>query len=325
MKPIRLAIVGATGLVGRTTLTILEEWNVPLRSLRLFASEGSAGQVLPFAGREVPVEQLDGAPRGIDAAIFATSRTISRRWIPEFRTAGIPVIDHSSEFRMADDVPLLIPEVNAHTLKRHRNLISNPNCSASIIVIPLAALVRIMEMKTVIVDTYQSVSGSGQDALTELNRELEDPLYTPAVYPRVIAHNLFPQIGEFDEHGVCYEEQKVAEELCKMLELPGLHTLVTTVRVPVRIGHSAAVTIECASEVDLPRVEAAFAEMPGMIFERNDYRTPLEIAGRQEVFVGRLRRSPRNPRWIQFWVVGDNSRKGAASNAIQILMELFKE
>jgi len=325
VKPIHLAIVGATGLVGRTTLDVLKEWNVPLASLRLFASDGSAGREMAFNGGKLPLEKLDGVPEGINAAILATSKQISREWAPRFRDAGVTVIDHSSEFRMNEDVPLVIPEVNGHTLTQHRRLISNPNCSASVVVLPLAALDRLLGLKTAIVDTYQSVSGSGQDAVAELDAELTDAAYVPRVYPKVIAHNVFPQIGPFDEDGLCDEERKVVDELKKMLERPHLRVFTTTVRVPVRIGHSAAVTVECEHAVARNTIEEALAAMPGMTYDPNDYRTPREIAGEQSVYVSRLRIDRENPHWLQFWAVGDNLRKGAASNAVQILMELFKD
>ena len=325
MKPVQLAIVGATGLVGKTTLDVLTEWKVPIRSLRLFASGGSAGRAVIWNNQKVPVERLDRAPQDVDAAIFATSRAISREWVPRFREAGILVIDHSSEFRMNPDVPLVIPEVNGSAMKRHKNLIANPNCSASVVVIPLAALHREFGLKTVVVDTYQSVSGSGQGALTELDAELTDDSHVPTVYPRLIAHNVFPQVGPFDSNGLCYEEQKIIEELQKMLDCPDLTVLATTVRVPVRVGHSAAVTVKCACPITCPEVENVWRAMPGMIYDAQTYRTPREIAGRQEIFVSRLRIQKNNPRWLQFWAAGDNLRKGAASNAVQILMELFPD
>jgi aspartate-semialdehyde dehydrogenase len=325
VKPVRLAILGATGLVGRTTLDVLSEWKIPLRSLRLFASEDSAGREMVFGDRKVPVERLDGVPTDIDAAILATSRKISLEWAPRLRKAGIVVIDHSSQFRMDTDVPLVIPEVNGHALAMHTNLISNPNCSASVIILPLAALHRAFTLRTVIADTYQSVSGSGQDAVAELDAQLADPNAVPRVYPRAIAHNVFPQIGPFDEDGLCDEERKVVDELRKMLEHPSLQAFTTTVRVPVRVGHSAAVTVQCELAPSRAAIESAFREMPGMIYEADTYRTPREIAGRQEVFVGRLRMDHHDPHWLQFWVVGDNLRKGAASNAVQILMELYKD
>ncbi len=325
MRPVRLAIVGATGLVGRTTLDVITEWQIPLRSLRLFASDGSAGRTLTFNGKSLPLEKLDAVPSGIDLAIFATSRQISREWVPQFSTAGVVVIDHSSEFRMNTDVPLVIPEVNRAALWSHKNLISNPNCSASVVVLPLAAVERRFGLKTVIVDTYQSVSGSGQDAVAELDAELADSDYAPHVYPRAIAHNVIPQIGPFDEEGLCDEERKVVEELKKILERPEMRVFATTVRVPVRVGHSAAVTVECKRAASRSDIEEALRAMPGMTYHADDYRTPLEIAGQQDIYASRLRISSDDPHWLQFWVVGDNLRKGAASNAVQILMELFKE
>jgi len=325
LKPIRLAIVGATGLVGRTTLDVLAEWKTPLKSLRLFASDDSAGKSMSFNGRPLPLEKLGAVAGDADAAIFATSKTISREWAPLFRKAGVIVIDHSAEFRMNADVPLVIPEVNGHALSAHRNLISNPNCSASVMVLPLAALDTLLGLKTVVADTYQSVSGSGQDAMTELDAELADGSYPPRVYPRTIAHNVFPQIGPFDEDGLCDEERKVVEELKKILERPQLRVFTTTVRVPVRVGHSAAVTVKCERTATRGEIEAALRAMPGMTYQADDYRTPLEIAAEQNVYVGRLRIDKQDPHWLQFWVVGDNLRKGAASNAVQILMELFKD
>ena len=325
MKPVRLALVGATGLVGRTTLDVLSEWHVPLSALRLFASDGSTGREMEWKGRTYSLERLDHAPADVDAAIFATSRTISLEWVPRFREAGIVVIDHSAAFRMNPDVPLVIPEVNGDALRRHRGIISNPNCSASVVVIPLAALNRAFALKTVVVDTYQSVSGSGQDALAELEAELVDSSQTARVYPRLIAHNVFPQVGPFDAQGLCDEERKVVEELQKMLDCPRLSVFTTTVRVPVRVGHSAAVTVECGQPVERASVEAVWREMPGMIYDPQTYHTPREIAGRQEIFVSRLRIRDNDPHWLQFWAVGDNLRKGAASNAVQILMELFRD
>lgn len=325
MNPVRLAIVGATGLVGRTTLSVLDEWRIPIKDLRLFASEESAGKEMNWLGQTYRLDRLENPPKNVDCAIFATSRAISRKWVPIFRDAGIVVIDHSSEFRMDPLVPLVIPEVNGDTLKGHRGIVSNPNCSASVVVIPLAALNRRFSLKRVIVDTYQSVSGSGHDALSELDSEFADDRYLPQVYPRKIAHNVFPQVGEFDEHGSCDEESKVVEELRKILNAHDAAIFATTVRVPVRVGHSAAVTVECKNPVTKEGVESVWREMPGMVFDSENYRTPCEIEGLQDVFVGRLRIDQKDPHWLQFWAVGDNLRKGAASNAVQILMEIFRD
>jgi len=324
VNPVRLAIVGATGLVGRTTLEVLEEWQVPLADLQLFASADSSGRTMPFRGNPIALRRLDHVPAGVDVAIFATSRELSRLWVPQFRDAGVLVIDHSSQYRMDPDVPLVIPEINAGALTGHHRLIANPNCSASVVLLPLAALERAIGLKTVIVDTYQSVSGSGQEAIAELDEQLRDSTSIPRVYPRTIAHNVFPQVGEFDTDGICDEERKVVEEIRKILDRPDLAVFTTTVRVPVRVGHSIAATVQCRRETDRIEVGKAFSQMPGMVYESADYRTPREVAGRQEIFVGRLRTHADNPSWLQFWAVGDNLRKGAASNAVQILLEVCR-
>lgn len=323
MKSIHLAVIGATGMVGRTTLAVLEEWKIPVKSLRLFASSGSGGTTVPFRGELCTVETLDGIPAGVDAAIFATSKRLSAEWVPKFREAGIFVIDHSSRFRMDDDVPLIIPEINGDKITAHNNLISNPNCSASIVLLPLAALHRAFDLKAVIVSTYQSVTGSGQQALEELNEQVQNPGHKPEVYPRPIAFNVIPQIGDFDKEGRCVEEQKVIEEVRKILDLPGLPVYATTVRVPVRVGHSASVTVQCGRSVSFEDAAAAFYAMPGMRFEPDTYKTPLETAGQYDVFVSRLRVNAEHPEWLEFWVVGDNLLKGAASNAVQILREVY--
>ncbi|MBI5059564.1 aspartate-semialdehyde dehydrogenase [candidate division KSB1 bacterium] len=324
MKPLALAVVGATGLVGRTTLDVLREWQLPVASLRLFASGASSGKSLSWCERGLALEELREVPDGLDAAIFCTNREISRAWIPRFRERRVPCIDHSSEYRMDPDVPLVIPEINSYALRGHRNLISNPNCSASVVLLPLAALDRAVGLKRVIVSTYQSVSGTGQDAMAELAAELMDHAIQPRVYPRQIAHNVFPQVGPFGDDGNCEEERKVIEEIRKILERPGLEVMATTVRVPVRVGHSASVAVELTHPANRADIECAFGEMAGMIYETADYRSPLEIVGKQEMFVSRLRAGDAGGVWWNFWVVGDNLRKGAASNAIQILRELFK-
>jgi aspartate-semialdehyde dehydrogenase len=322
MKPIRLAIFGATGLVGKTTLDVLQEWKVPLAELKLFASQNSHGTEIRFGSRAIRVEAFNGKPPDVEAAILATSADLSRELAPRLAEAGILTIDHSSEFRMRDDVPLVIPEINRAHMAKHQGLISNPNCSASVMLLPLAALDQRFGLESVISSTYQSVSGSGVDAIAELNQQVagESP---PRVYPRTIAFNVIPQVGAIDDNGDCFEEVKVGDEIRKILNRPNLHVLTTTVRVPVRIGHAAAVTVRLNKTAAKEEIERAFQDMPGMVYEKKDYRTPLEIAGLQEVFVSRLRVSKQDGRWIQFWCVCDNLRKGAASNAVQILQELF--
>lgn len=323
MKPLRLAVVGATGLVGRTTLDVLQEWKIPLAALRLFASGASAGRRCEFAGKTLVLEDLKEIGTDHDAAILCTSKELSAQLAPQLLRGGVRVIDHSSQFRMDPSVPLVIPEINAHALRQNHGLFSNPNCSASVVLLPLAALERAGKLTRVIVATYQSVSGSGQDAVAEWQAQERDASAPANVYPRQIARNVFPQVGAFGPDGNCEEETKVIEEIRKILERPDLPVLTTTVRVPVHIGHSAVVSAELAEPLATSEIENAFAAMPGMLYERDTYKTPLEIAGKCEVFVSRLRLDPQNPRWLQCWVTGDNLRKGAASNAIQILQALF--
>jgi len=319
----RLTIIGATGIVGRTTLEVLEEWKTPLTDLRLFSSAGSSGQAINFRGQKLFVEELISVPKNIDAAIFATSSTLSEQWVPKFQESGIIVIDHSSKFRMRDDVPLVIPEINAETLKSHVGLIANPNCSASVMLLPLFGLNRAFGIKQIITSTFQSVSGAGRAAIDELDSQVIDDNAKPTVFPAPIAMNVIPQIGSFDESGVSGEEEKIGDEIRKILSAPDIHILATAVRVPVRVGHAASVTVQLSCTAVLHDIQDSLTGIPGLVFEKNAYRTPIEIAGKQEVFVSRVRQDRSRPEWIQFWVVGDNLRKGAASNAVQILQELY--
>jgi aspartate-semialdehyde dehydrogenase len=323
MKAPRLAVVGATGIVGKTTLDVFEEWETPLASLRLFSSAGSSGQRIEFRRRSYVVEELAGVPEAIDVAIFATSSTLSAQWVPIFRDAGITVIDHSSYFRMHKDVPLVIPEINAYALKNHKGIIANPNCSASVMLLPLFGLHRAFGLRQIITSTYQSVSGAGRAASEELDRQTVDTEARPEVFPVRIAANVIPQIGSFDESGVSGEEEKVGNEIRKILSAPDVYVLATTVRVPVHIGHSASVAVQLEKPVAISEAREAMRGIPGLVFDESRYYTPLEIAGKQEVFAGRLRVDSNRPDWLQFWVVGDNLRKGAASNAVQILEVLY--
>jgi aspartate-semialdehyde dehydrogenase len=323
MKAPRLALVGATGIVGKTTLDVFKEWETPLASLRLFSSAGSSGQRIEFRGKSYVVEELSGVPKQIDVAIFATNSTLSARWVPIFRDEGITVIDHSSYFRMHKEVPLVIPEINAHALIDHKGIIANPNCSASVMLLPLFGLHRAFGLQQVIVSTYQSVSGAGRAAMDELNRQLAEPGLKPEVFPVRIAANVIPQIGDFNESGVSGEEEKIGDEIRKILSAPDVHVLATTVRVPVIVGHSASVAVRLKKTVSIKEASDSMRGIPGLIFDELKYFTPIEIAGKQEVFTGRLRVDSDCPDWLQFWVVGDNLRKGAASNAVQILEALY--
>lgn len=319
MEPIRLAILGATGHVGQNTLTVLDEWNVPLADLKLYASASSAGKSIPFRGKSYECCSLESAAFDCNYAILALSADLSRKWAPLLTAEGIRTIDHSSAFRMDADVPLVIPEINADTITREAKLVANPNCSASVILMPLAPLEEKFGLKRVIISTYQSVSGAGYAATEELHRQLTDQQSEAVVFPHRIARNLFPQVGEFDATGYCGEETKVMQEIKKILRTPYVHVSATTVRVPVEVGHSAAVSVELAVDASLTEILESLNDFPGLISDGSSYATPLDIAGKQEVHVGRIRMDPDDSRWLHFWVVGDNLRKGAASNAIQIL------
>ncbi len=323
MNAPRLAIIGATGIVGRTTLDVLEEWKISLAELRLFASASSAGSSIEFCGKALTVEEFNAVPDNIDVAIFASSSKLSEQWVPDFQKAGILVIDHSSQFRMRKEVPLVIPEINAESLQTHRGLIANPNCSASVMLLPLHGLHRKFGITQIIASTYQSVSGAGRAAIDELNNQLLDGKVKPSVFPVPIAGNVIPQIGVFGDSGVSGEEEKVGDEIRKILGAPNIHVLSTTVRVPVHTGHAASVTVQLSQGATLEEIYTALTGIAGLVLDKSKYHTPIEIAGKQEIHVSRIRQDSARPDWVQFWVVGDNLRKGAASNAVQILQELF--
>ncbi|MBK8130071.1 MAG: aspartate-semialdehyde dehydrogenase [bacterium] len=318
MTPIRLAIVGATGMVGQTTLAVLQEWNIPLADLRLYASSESAGKRLQYGGRDLVVEALtDDIPA--DFVILALSADLAREWAPRLAERGLRIIDHSSAWRMDPAVPLVIPEINAHTLVRAGRIVANPNCSASVALMGLAPLERAIGLRRVIAATYQSVSGAGIAAVEELRNQNTGESGTVSALPRRICGNVFPEIGSLDATAYTGEETKIAQEIRKILERPDLHASATAVRVPVEVGHAVAVSVELARQVEIAEVTAALCDFPGLINDGPSYATPLEIAGKQDVRVGRVRLDPQDPNWLHFWIVGDNTRKGAASNAVQIL------
>lgn len=318
MSPIRLAIIGATGMVGQTTLAILHEWNVPLVELKLYASAGSAGKTMPIGHVNLPVHSLTDDIRA-DYAILALSADLSKDWAHKLTVRGTKVIDHSSAFRMDANVPLVIPEINADTIESDTQLVANPNCSASVILMALAPLDLKIGLKRVIIATYQSVSGAGIAACDELKDQTAGLLSDPQVFPHRIAGNLFPEIGALDATNYTGEETKISLEIQKILRHPGLHVTATAVRVPVDVGHSAAVSVELSRSVSIVEVESVLQNFPGLTCDNQAYSTPMQIAGTQNVHVGRIRIDPQDKNWLHFWVVGDNTRKGAASNAIQIL------
>ncbi len=323
-KKISLAVVGATGLVGRTMLRVLEKREIPIEHLSLFASPQSKGKRLEAFGHSVEIQNLADGPFTADYVLSALRNSLAEKWLPRFRDAGAVVIDNSSYFRMKADVPLVVPEVNADALQNHKGLVANPNCTAAIASVALAPLHRAFNLKHLIISTYQSVSGSGQKALVELENEITDISFQPKVFPHPIAFNLFPQIGSFNDEGLCVEEEKIREELRKILSAPELFISVTTVRVPVRVGHSLSIFGEFEKPISVAGAYEQLHSAPGLIaMENQNYATPLLCEGRDEVFTGRLRSFPENPNALSLWVVGDNLLKGAATNAVQILERLL--
>jgi aspartate-semialdehyde dehydrogenase len=324
-----VAIIGATGAVGKESLDILEERKFPLESLRLFASKRSAGEVMTCQGREWKVEELTPTSSfvDIDLAFISATDAISRDYGPRLGAAGVVVIDDSGTFRMDADVPLVVPEVNASALQRiPRGIVSIPNCTTTPLVMALKPLHDAAGVKRVVVTTFQSVSGTGSAAMRELldqTRALMSFRDVKAeVYPYQIAFNLLPHIGSFSESGDCSEEVKIVRETQKILDAPQLRVTSTTVRVPVMRCHSESINVELERPLNPNEARAALAAMPGVIVYddpvRSLYPMPLDATGKDEVFVGRVREDSTIANGLNLWVVSDNLRKGAALNAVQI-------
>ena len=318
-----VAIVGATGVVGETVARILHERNFPMASLRAFATKRSAGTVVRSGRHEAVVAAIDdGAPDArmfddVDVAFFAVGDAVSAAYGRLISERGTLVVDKSSAFRLAPDVPLVVPEVNGATAAG-KKLLANPNCSTIPVALALAPIDREFGLAWVSVSTYQSVSGAGRDAVEELQAQLDGEEGT-TVLPRRIAGNVIPEIGAFGPDGSCGEEQKIAAELRKILARPDLPVSATTVRVPVSIGHSESVAFGTLRPVTRDRVRDVLAQAPGVSFEDGPrYATPLEVAGTDRVAVGRLRPDSAHENAWLLWVVSDNLRKGAATNAVQI-------
>jgi aspartate-semialdehyde dehydrogenase len=329
-----VAVLGATGAVGSEMVRVLAARGFPVAELRLFSTVRSAGTKVVFAGREIEVKLVTpDAFRGVDFALFAAGAEASRTWAPVAREAGATVIDNSNAFRYDDDVPLVVPEVNAHALGQARGLVANPNCSTIQLVLVLAPLARLCALERVTVATYQSVSGTGLDALAELAGEVEADRtgapYAPAIYPRPIAYNVIPQVDDFLDNGYTREEMKLHWETRKILGLPDLALSATTVRVPVRVAHCEAVSIDFARDVTPEEARAALAVAPGVRVvddpARGQYPTPLEAAGGDDALVGRIRRDLSKERALLLFIACDNLRKGAALNAVQIAEALAKK
>ena len=350
-KRYNVAVVGATGAVGTQMLHVLEERRFPVRQLRLLASARSKGRRIAFNGSTRPVEVL--TPRafeGIDVALFSAGAARSLEFAPEAVRRGAVVVDNSSAFRMQPEVPLVVPEVNPHALKGHRGLIANPNCSTIVMLLAVAPLHHTAGLKRVIVSTYQSVSGAGAKAMAQLYEETKRSLRQfvvrrslfmvkpkitsqrtmncEQILPGQIAFNVIPQVDVFLENRSTKEEMKLVHETRKILETPRLPISATCARVPVFVGHSEAVWIETERPLSPDQARAILRQARGVSLldepARGRYPLPIECAGQDDVFVGRIRRDESVANGLALWVCGDNLRKGAATNAVQIAELLVK-
>jgi aspartate-semialdehyde dehydrogenase len=329
----KVAVVGATGAVGQTTLKILAERKFPVTELRAFASERSAGKTVLFEGETIRVEPVGpGSFTGVDVAFFSAGSAQSREYAPQAVKAGALVVDKSSAFRMDPTVPLVVPEINADAAKGHRGIVACPNCTTIVTVMPLKPLHEAGRLRRVIVTSFQAVSGAGVKGVDELRAQTQawargEPI-TPGHFPYQIAFNVIPHVDRFGERGYTGEELKLVSETRKILELPDLRISPTTVRVPVFTAHSISVNAETELKVSVEQAREAFAGFPGLkLWDEpalNRYPMPVTVEGQDDCFVGRIREDLSLANGLNFWVVGDQLRKGAALNGIQIAELLFR-
>ncbi len=328
-----VAVVGATGAAGSTTLRILEERKFPVRELRCFASERSAGTMLPFRGDSVRVEKVGpGAFKGVEIAFFSAGSAQSKEYAPLAVKAGAVVVDKSSAFRMDPGVPLVVPEINGHAVKGHRGIVASPNCTTVVTVMPLKPLHDAARLRRVVATSYQAVSGAGVKGVEELRRQAlawaRGEVLKAEYFPHQIAFNLIPHIDGFADNGYTGEELKLVGEIRKILELPDLAISPTTVRVPVFTAHSIALNVETEAPVTPGRARELFADFPGLrVWDepaQNRYPMPVVVEGQDDCFVGRIRQDLSLSNGLNFWVVGDQLRKGAATNAVQIAELLIR-
>ncbi|MBI3815038.1 MAG: aspartate-semialdehyde dehydrogenase [Nitrospinae bacterium] len=329
-----VVVVGATGAVGNEMVSILEERNFPVGELRLLASEMSEGKFIGFKGKNVKVNRLTkDSFKGIDIALFSAGASRSLEFAPEAVKAGAVVVDNSSAFRMEADVPLVVPEVNGHAIKKHKGIIANPNCSTIQMVVALKPIHDAAQIKRIVVSTYQAVSGTGKKAIHELEQQTRDLFslkeLTVSVYPHQIAFNCIPQIDVFLDNGYTKEEMKMVNETRKIMEDDSIRVTATTVRVPVFSSHSESVNIETDKKITAGEVRRLLSKSPGVevVDDPKNSLYPLAVhsAGRDEVFVGRIREDESIDKGINMWIVSDNLRKGAALNAVQIAEVLIKK
>lgn len=329
-KKVNVAVVGATGKVGETFIKVLQERNFPVDKIYFFASAKSAGKEIEFAGKKYKVEELTEQSfddKEIELALFSAGGGTSKKFAPIAASKGIKVIDNSSQWRMYDDIALIVPEVNFDDLKKYSsNIIANPNCSTIQSVLPLRVLDEKFKIKRIIYSTYQAVSGSGYKGVRDLEEGIKGN--PPTNYPHPIYNNCLPHIDDFLDNGYTKEEEKMINETRKILSKPDLKVTATTVRVPVFNSHSVSINIEFEKSFEMSEIFEELSKVENLVIvddvKNNKYPMPIDATGTDSVFVGRIRRDFSVENGINLWTVADNVRKGAASNAIQIAEKLFQ-
>ena len=324
MKSLRIAIVGATGLVGTTVLKILEERNFPIATLLPVASEKSTGKFINYGGVKVAIISLKSAlSEKPDVAIFSAGGKVSQEWAPKFSDAGVTVIDNSSAWRMNEKIKLVVPEVNGDCLTSSDLIIANPNCTTMQLVMVLKPLHDKFKILRGVVSTYQSVTGTGQLAVSQMMDERSGLTPSGMAYPHPIDNNCIPHCDVFQDNGYTKEEMKVHFETKKIMRDDSISLSCTAVRVPVMGGHGESVFLEFKEDYEMEEVRSLLSSFPGVVLcdnpSSNEYPMPINAQGKDEVFVGRLRRDLCNPRGLHLWIVSDNLRKGAATNTVQIV------
>ena len=324
----RVAVVGATGAVGSTILGVMRERDFPAQDIVPFASERSAGRTIDYGDRDLTVAALsEESIRGFDLALFSAGSAISEEWAPRFADAGAVVVDNSSQWRTHDDVPLVVSEVNSGALEGHKGIVANPNCTTMQTVMALGPILEAVGIERVVMSSYQAVSGTGQRAVEELHRQAEavieaKELPAPAVYPHQIAFNVLPQVETFkDGDDYTTEERKCMRETSKILG-QDIGVSATCARVPVFTGHSVSANVQTREPLEPDECRDLLSSAPGLVVIDDPanglYPTALDAAGRDDVLVGRIRRDPSHKRCLNLWIVGNNLRKGAATNAVQV-------
>jgi len=334
-KEYNIAIAGVTGAVGRVFLSILEQRKFPVKNLIPLASHRSVGKTIIFAGEEIEVRELNNDSfKGIDIALFSAGASRSKEYAKYAVESGAVVVDNSSAFRLDDDVPLIVPEVNRKDIDGHKGIIANPNCTTIIMVVAVKPVYDISPVKRIVVSTYQSVSGAGASGMTELEDQLREIIcnknnkVTPETFPVQIANNVIPHIDVFYDNGYTKEEMKMVYETHKIMGDDSIKISATTVRVPVMTSHSESVMMETEDKLSVEQIRKAIEEAEGVVlkddFANEVYPTTLDSSGNDDVYVGRIRNDLSAENGISMWVVGDQLRKGAALNAVQIAEELIK-